>query len=78
MRSTWQGKVAYLRLGNCVKVPYDEAHTDVAQAGGAEVIAGVKNSRRVLCRDPLLYSQLAETLAIVGRCAHDIEQDSKI
>lgn len=68
----------YLRLGNGVEVPYDEAHTDVAQAGGAEVIAGVENSRRVLRRDPLLYSQLAEALAIEGCSAHGIEQDSTV
>lgn len=42
----------------------DEAHADVAQAGSAEVVAGVQKRRRVLRGDALLYSQLAQTLAI--------------
>lgn len=53
----------YLRFGDGVEVPHDEAHADVAQAGRAEVVARVQKRSRVVRGDPLLYRQLAQPLS---------------
>lgn len=47
-------------------MPHDEAHADIAEAGGVQVVAHVQNCGRVLCRDSLLHRQLAQTLVSYG------------